>query len=56
MSGSGKVYLQREPGVLAQLMGQAPIEATVYEMEKLRCNLCGQVFTAQAAGGTGDEK
>ena len=36
----GKVYLQREPGVLVRLMGRAPIEATVYELEKLRCNLC----------------
>ncbi len=52
----GKVYLQRDPGVLVRLMGQAPIEAGIYELEKLRCNLCGQVFTAQAPGGTGDEK
>ena len=25
----GKVYLQREPGVLVRLIGRAPIEATV---------------------------
>ena len=37
----GKVYLQREPGVLVRLIGQAPLDATVYQLEKLRCNLCG---------------
>ena len=52
----GKVYVQREPGVLVRLIGRAPIEATVYELEKLRCNLCGEVFTAKAPDGMGDEK
>src|SRR5213594_1709226 len=52
----GKVYLQREPGVLVRLIGRAPIEATVYELEKLRCNLCGEVFTAKVPQGAGDDK
>jgi transposase len=52
----GKVYLQREPGVLVRLIGRAPIEATVYELQKLRCNLCGEVFTAKAPDEAGDEK
>src|SRR5262249_18846282 len=39
----GKVYLQRDPGVLVRIKGQAPLAATVYELEKLRCNLCGNV-------------
>jgi transposase len=52
----GKVYAQRDPGVLVRLIGRAPIEATVYELEKLRCNLCGEVFTAKAPDGIGDEK
>jgi hypothetical protein len=38
------------------LIGRAPIEATVYQLEKLRCNLCGEVFTAKAPEGAGDEK
>ena len=29
-----------------RIVGRAPLEATVYELEKLRCNLCGKVFTA----------
>jgi transposase len=52
----GKLYPQRDPGVLVRLIGRAPIEATVYELEKLRCNLCGEVFTAKAPDGIGDEK
>src|SRR3989449_2938342 len=52
----GKVYLQSEPGVLVRLIGRAPIEATVYELEKLRCNLCGEVFTAKAPDEAGGEK
>src|SRR2546426_2776608 len=52
----GKVYAQREPGVLVRIKGQAPIAATVYELEKLRCNLCGDVFTATAPEEAGEEK
>ncbi len=52
----GKVYAQRDPGVVVRVQGQAPIAATVYELEKLRCNLCGEVFTAQAPEGVGEKK
>jgi transposase len=52
----GKVYPQRDPGVLVRIKGQAPIAATVYELEKLRCNLCGDVFTAAAPEEAGPEK
>jgi len=52
----GKVYLQRDPGILVRIKGQAPLAATVYELEKLRCNLCGKVFTAAAPEGVGDKK
>jgi transposase len=52
----GKVYPLRDPGLLVRVKGQAPIEATVYELEKLRCNLCGEVFTAEAPEGVGTEK
>jgi len=52
----GKVYLLNEPGVLVRLRGQAPIAATVYELQKLRCNLCGEVFTAEAPAGVGEAK
>jgi transposase len=52
----GKVYLQKEPQVLVRVVGQAPLEATVYRLQKLRCNLCGEVFTAEAPPGVGTEK
>lgn len=52
----GKVYLQSEPKVLVRLIGRSPIGATVYELERYRCNLCGKVFTAAAPEGTGSEK
>lgn len=52
----GKVYRQRRPHKLVRIRGQAPIEATVYEQESLRCNLCGEVFTAEAPEGIGEEK
>jgi transposase len=52
----GKVYPLYEPGLLVRMRGQAPIAATVYELEKLRCNLCGEVFTAKAPAGVGEEK
>ncbi len=52
----GTVYETGRPGVLVRLVGQAPIAATVYELQKLRCNLCSEVFTAQAPEGIGTEK
>lgn len=52
----GKVYAQREPKVLVKIVGQAPLAATVYEMERLRCNGCGQVFTAAEPEGIDSEK
>jgi len=52
----GKVYSQRDPGVLVRIKGQAPLAATVYELEKLRCNLCGNVYTAQAPPEAGEKK
>jgi hypothetical protein len=52
----GKVYPLSDPGVLVRIKGQAPIDATVWELEKLRCNLCGEVFTAEAPAEVGEEK
>ena len=37
-------------------MGRAPLEATVYELDKWRCNLCGKVFTAPLPEEAGKEK
>ncbi len=52
----GKVYAQREPAMLVRIRGVAPLAATVVELGRLRCNLCGEVFTAQPPPGVGDQK
>ena len=52
----GTVYETALPGVLVRITGQAPVEAKVYRLQKLRCNLCGKVFTAQAPEGAGSAK
>lgn len=52
----GTVYELAHPGVLVRVAGQAPLRARVYELQKLRCNLCGKVFTAEPPVGVGTEK
>jgi transposase len=52
----GKVYHQREPAVIIRVQGMAPLQATLYERERLRCNLCGEVFTADSPPGVGEDK
>jgi transposase len=52
----GKVYRQTEPATLIRFVGHAPLEATVFEMERLRCNACGQVFTAEEPESAGADK
>ncbi len=52
----GNVYAQKEPKLLVRVTGQAPLAATVYSLERLRCGACGQVFTAQAPEGVGEDK
>jgi transposase len=54
--GKGNVYGQKEPKVLVRVIGQPPLAATVYSLERLRCGACGLVFTAQEPEGVGTEK
>jgi transposase len=54
--GEGKVYRQKQPRTLVRIVGRPPLEATRYEMERLRCNGCGEVFTAEQPKGVGPEK
>ncbi len=53
---NGKVYILRDPHKLVRVTGQAPIQATVYKFQRLRCNLCGEVFRAKAPADVGEEK
>ena len=52
----GKVYPMAEPVSLVRIIGMAPLDATVHELERLRCNLCGEIFTAPTPEGVGKEK
>lgn len=54
--GVGKVYRQKEPRTLVRIVGRPPLEATRYEMERLRCNGCGEVYTADEPAEAGAEK
>jgi len=57
MCGKGKVYEQRDrPRILVRLLGQSPLSATIYLLQKLRCNLCEKLFPAQPPKGVGPRK
>lgn len=53
--GDGTIYL-KPPGVLVRIIGQPPLGARVYELQKLRCHLCGEVFTAPAPAEASEGK
>jgi transposase len=52
----GKVYPLAEPAQAVRISAMAPLSACVYERDRLRCNLCGEVYTAPAPAGVGEEK
>jgi transposase len=52
----GKVYPVKKSGVAARFTGMAPLAAKIYDLQKLRCNLCGEVFTAETPDGVGPDK
>ena len=52
----GKVYRQPTPQTIICITGQAPLKAKAFELEKLRCNLCGKVFVAKLPKGVRNRK
>jgi len=52
----GKLYLVKTPGVVMRITAQPVIAADLYELEKLRCHLCGAVFTAPVPPQAGTSK
>jgi len=52
----GKVYPLANPGVVVRITGGAPLQSQVWEIEKLRCNLCGEIFPAPLPEEAGTEK
>jgi transposase len=53
--GRGSLY-RLAPGVEMRLEGNALLSAVRYELEKLRCSACGQIFTAAVPATAGTEK
>ena len=52
----GKLYEMKVPKLIVRVTGKAPLQARVYQMQKLRCNLCGEIFRAETPEGIGEEK
>lgn len=52
---TGKMY-DIDPGVIIRIIGNPPAEIVRYDVQKLRCNLCGVIFTAALPKGIGTEK
>jgi transposase len=52
----GKIHELAMPSVFVQVVGEAPLKATVYERTRLRCNLCGEVFTPELPAGVTNKK
>ncbi|MEX0669942.1 MAG: IS66 family transposase [Pirellulales bacterium] len=52
----GTLYGQPQGGIMLRFTGQPPVQVTIYELEKLRCGLCGEVFTAKLPEAAGLDK
>jgi len=54
----GKVYHLKDPerGTVVRITGLPPIQGRVYDLEQLRCNLCGEVLSPELPAGAGPDK
>ena len=52
----GKLYLFNKPAQIIRIVAQPIFQATVFELERLRCALCGALFTAPAPAEAGEGK
>lgn len=52
---TGKVY-DSPPKTIVKVVGQAPLTATVYKLQRLRCRLCDDIFTAPMPEGASSSK
>lgn len=46
--GRGNLYEMKRPSIVLWFEAVAPIQATAYACQKMRCSGCGKVFTSQA--------
>ena len=54
--GKGTVYRQSDWSPVVRLKGQPPVGGLVYPCERLRCHLCGKVYTAALPAEAGEAK
>jgi len=52
----GKLYGLTQPSPILRIVAQPIFPASLYQLEKLRCNLCGQLFTAPPPPEAGTQK
>lgn len=52
----GKLRRRKEPAVAIAVTAQPPVGAVIHEMEQLRCDTCGKMFTAPTPAEAGVEK
>jgi hypothetical protein len=52
----GKLRRRKEPAVAIKVSAQPPVGAVIHEMEQLRCDTCGNLFTAPPPPEAGVEK
>ena len=52
----GTLRAQKSPALALRIVGTPPISATGYAMARLRCDTCGQVFTAPTPPEAGTQK
>ena len=54
--GKGTLSAHTAPGILVRFVGQPPLGATVYELDKLHCPLCEAIFPAPPPADAGPAK
>lgn len=47
---NGRLY-RMKPGITLSFSGNAPVTATIFEFDRLRCNACGALFKAEVSEG-----
>jgi hypothetical protein len=53
---SAKLYLFKKPAQIVRIVAQPLFQATIFELERLRCALCGALFTAPPPPEAGQSK
>lgn len=56
LCAKGTVRAQKTKAIILRIAASPPISATGYELERLRCDACGAVFTAPVPAAAGLEK